>query len=105
MAKKMSRGLVALGSSAIAAVYLAGLITTRGVAAGTTESAATTAAVTSPSTTSANGVSVVLPTQFSTTASSTTTYADGTYQGTGTSRFGDISVAVTIQGGKIADVA
>ena len=32
-------------------------------------------------------------------------YKDGTYTGTGTSRRGDVTVAVTIKGGQIADVA
>ncbi|MCC6178560.1 MAG: FMN-binding protein [Chloroflexi bacterium] len=40
------------------------------------------------------------------TASQTTgTYRDGTYSGTGTSRRGGFTVAVTVQGGKIANVA
>src|SRR4051812_25053974 len=102
MARKMSRGLVALGSSAIAAVYLAGLVATRGVDTSTTGSAATTAA-TSPATTSTNGFSVGLPAQMS-PVSAASGYADGTYSGTGNSRFGSISVAVTVQGGKIAAV-
>ena len=32
-------------------------------------------------------------------------YQDGTYAGTGTSRFGNVEVAVTVQGGRIANVA
>jgi uncharacterized protein with FMN-binding domain len=33
------------------------------------------------------------------------TYRDGTYQGRGTSRRGDVGVSVTIQGGRITNVA
>lgn len=38
------------------------------------------------------------------TAAATSGYRDGTYTGTGTSRLGDVNVAVTVQGGQIAAV-
>jgi uncharacterized protein with FMN-binding domain len=38
------------------------------------------------------------------TSASTAAYTDGTYSGTGTSRFGNVTVAVTIAGGKIGTV-
>jgi uncharacterized protein with FMN-binding domain len=38
-------------------------------------------------------------------ASVTASYRDGTYAGAGTSRFGNVEVAVTVQGGRIANVA
>ena len=102
MAKNMPRGLVALGSTAIAAVYFAGLVATRGADASTASAA--TAAISSPATTNTSGVSVVIPSQLSTGAAQTGAYTDGTYNGTGTSRFGSIAVAVTVQGGNIAKV-
>ena len=106
MAKRMRRGLVALSGSAIAAVYLAGLVATRGAAAAEAGGSLTPAtAVTSPAPTNANGVNVVVPSQMSTGAASVGAYTDGTYQRTGNSRFGSISVSVTIQGGRIANVA
>ena len=37
-------------------------------------------------------------------STSATTYADGTYSGTGTSRFGNVTVSVTVSGGKITNV-
>jgi uncharacterized protein with FMN-binding domain len=38
-------------------------------------------------------------------AAATAAYQDGTYAGAGTSRFGNVEVAVTVQGGRIANVA
>jgi len=34
----------------------------------------------------------------------TSTYKDGTYSGTGTSRFGNVTVSVSVSGGSIANV-
>jgi uncharacterized protein with FMN-binding domain len=99
MAKQMRRGLVALSGSAIAAVYLAGLVATRGAAA-EASSLTPVAAASSPAPANTGGVSVSVPSQASTGA-----YTDGTYRGTGNSRFGSISVSVTVQGGRIANVA
>jgi uncharacterized protein with FMN-binding domain len=97
MAKKMPRRLVALSGSAIAAIYLAGSLTTAAVHASVPSASTTSALLTSaaPSTTA---------TSLSLMADAGATYADGTYAGTGTSRFGNVSVSLTVQSGKIAGV-
>ncbi len=114
MAKKMPRGLVALSSSAIAAIYLAGFVYTRGADAGLASVATSvpTAVSASPSATASNGqpsvvVSASAPATSTPTSTSTTTtsaYRDGTYTGAGTSRRGNVDVSVTIQSGRIANV-
>jgi uncharacterized protein with FMN-binding domain len=129
MAKKMPRGLVALSSSAIAAIYLAGFVYTRGADAGlasvatsvpttvpaspaatatSTTGAAPTAGASSTaaatSTPAATSTAVATSTPTSTAASTTAAYRDGTYTGSGTSRRGNVSVSVTIQSGRIANV-
>jgi uncharacterized protein with FMN-binding domain len=91
----MPRRLVALSSSAIAAVYFAGFAATRGADAGIASAdAAQPATVSTTAAASAAGSSapVVSP------------YKDGTYTGTGTSRRGDVTVSVSISGGRIAAV-
>jgi uncharacterized protein with FMN-binding domain len=90
---KTPRRLVALSASAIATVYFAGLLTTRGAAVDLTQAAS--AAVASPSVTTVS----------MNTSSSSSGYADGTYTGTATSRYGSLSVATTIAGGRITDVS
>jgi uncharacterized protein with FMN-binding domain len=96
MPRKMPRRLVALSSSAIAAIYFAGLAATRTADAGIVYDAAavpTNAAVAAASPTSASSAPVVSP------------YKDGTFSGTGTSRRGNVTVAVTIAGGRITNVS
>jgi uncharacterized protein with FMN-binding domain len=108
MAKRMSRRLVALSASAIAAVYLAGLTVTQAAdaqlaglaSAEPTPVVATATIVAAPSATPR--VVAASPTS---TPSTATAYRDGTYQGEGTSRFGNVAVAVTIQGGRITAVS
>lgn len=96
MARRMPRRLVALSSSAIAAIYFAGLAATRTADAGIVfdvavpTSATTVAAASSSSSSSAPTVSP---------------YKDGTFSGTGTSRRGNVTVAVTIAGGRITNVS
>jgi uncharacterized protein with FMN-binding domain len=85
MAKKMPGRLVALSASAVAVIYLAGL--------GSTQPIVTGAAVASAA-----------PIAVATTVASTNAYADGTYSGTGTSRFGNVNVSVNIAGGQISNV-
>ena|SRR5712691_10815518 len=123
MAKKMPRKLVALSSSAIAAIYLAGFVYTRSADAGlapvatsvptsvpaspsvtaTPTAAAPTSTAVATSTAASTPVAAATPT--STTAASTTAaYRDGTYTGSGTSRRGNVNVSVTIQSGRIANV-
>src|SRR5260370_39387561 len=114
MAKKMPRRLVALSSSAVAAIYLAGFVYTRGADAGLASGAPSvpTAVSASPSATASNGqpsvvVSASAPATSTPTSTSTTTtsaYRDGTYTGAGTSRRGNVDVSVTIQSGRIANV-
>jgi uncharacterized protein with FMN-binding domain len=102
--------MVALSSAAIAAVYFAGLAATREAAAGLAGGAATSAPLSRAAPQPSATPTVVPPIQASRTASSgaatsSSSYADGTYSGTGTSRFGSISVSVTIQSGRITNVA
>jgi uncharacterized protein with FMN-binding domain len=111
MARKMPRQLVALSSSAIAAIYFAGLVATRGAdasiasAAGASTSptavVGTATAVASQPTPVASATATATATQ---TATQTAGYKDGTYSGTGTSRRGNVSVSVTVQSGRIATV-
>lgn len=109
MAKKMPRGLVALSSSAIAAIYLAGFVYTRGADAGLA-AVATSVPTTVPASPSATATVPATSTPASTTTSTSTStsttaaYRDGTYTGSGTSRRGNVSVSVTIQSGRIANV-
>ena len=117
MAKKMPRRLVALSSSAIAAIYLAGFVYTRGADAGlaavATSPAATTSTAAAPTSTAvatstaaatSTPVAAATPTSTATAASATAAYRDGTYTGSGTSRRGNVNVSVTIQSGRIANV-
>src|SRR5215469_2333127 len=89
MAKKLPRRLVAVSASAVAAVYMAGLLSTRAAADGATAVSAPTSAPTAIAT----GTSVA-----------SLGYADGTYSGTGSSRFGNVTVSVTTSGGRITNV-
>jgi uncharacterized protein with FMN-binding domain len=97
--------LAALSASAIAAVYAVGYVHTQPAADSVASAAAQvvveptllpTALPTATSITS-------LPTAIATSV--TAAYKDGTYSGMGTSRFGNVEVAVTVAGGKITDVA
>jgi uncharacterized protein with FMN-binding domain len=101
MPKKMPRRLVALSSSAIAAIYFAGFIATRaadaGIAAdGSAASGMPTATVTYATTAS---------TAASSSAPSVTAYRDGTYTGSGTSRRGNVTVSLTVASGRISNVS
>ena len=87
---KTPRRLVALSASAIATVYFAGLLTTRGAAVDLTQAAA---------------ASVATPSVATVATTSSSGYADGTYTGTATSRYGSLTVATTIAGGRITDVS
>src|ERR1700687_2586666 len=84
MAKKMPRRMVALSSSAIAAIYFVGLLSTATAAAPTASTAPTTTV----------GAS----------ASASASSSDGTYTGTGSGRFGSVTVAVTMLAGRITNV-
>ena len=100
MARKMPRRLVALSSSAIAAIYFAGFVATRSADAGI------------PTTSAADPNSTPQPAATQTATATTTPsppivspYRDGTYSGTGTSRRGNVTVSVTVAGGKISNVS
>src|SRR5579864_3937112 len=94
MSRKMPRRLVALSSSAIAAIYFAGFAATRAADAGAASAIASVP--TSVSTSAASSSSTAAPT--------VSPYKDGTYTGTGTSRRGNVTVSVTIAGGRITGV-
>jgi uncharacterized protein with FMN-binding domain len=112
MAKKIPRRLVALSSSAIATIYFAGLLSTRAAAdtvSTTTVSTAAPAATTVSTAVAATSVPTVVvgasaPSTPVSSASASTGYPDGTFSGTGSGKFGSITVAVTTSGGKIATV-
>jgi uncharacterized protein with FMN-binding domain len=105
----MPNRLVTLSASAVATIYAAGLFSTRAVAQGAdgaTEPAvvptATAASVTPTST-----PTIVVGASATATPTATATssgYADGTYSGAGTSRFGNVTVSVTTSAGKITNV-
>lgn len=121
MAKRMPRGLVALSASAVATIYVAGYLTTQAADArlAATDNqpqavvSAPAAAVPTPfvleqrpvgGPASASGPASSGPSATSAT-SATAAYRDGVYQGSGTSRRGWVSVAVTVQAGRISNVA
>lgn len=97
MARKIPRQLVAVSSSAIAAIYFAGFVATRGADAGIASAASgvpgTLVASSTATSTNSQSAPVVSP------------YKDGTYAGTGTSRRGNVSVSVSIANGRIASVS
>ena len=116
----MPRRLVALSASAVATIYAAGTLSTRAVAQSEAVTAAAETPVvptSTPSLVATSTPSVVVgasatatPTTPATTTpsatatASTSGYADGTYTGTGTSRFGNVTVSVTTSGGVISNV-
>lgn len=113
MAKSMSRGLVATSAAAIAAVYLAGYLTTQPVAARLSQAAASAQAVQTgalagaPTGTTAPPFTLQRAPAISAAnaPASSAAYHDGTWQGSGDSRRGGFDVAVTIQNGRINNVA
>ncbi|MHB8577068.1 MAG: FMN-binding protein, partial [Dehalococcoidia bacterium] len=127
MARKVNRRLLALGSAAIVSVYAVGFARTSGSAANTGAGlslipVATSGTAPQPvdaATAIAQAIANGAPAATQTAASAQTVnatrppaatqstaaaYRDGTYAGSGTSRLGDIAVAVTVQGGQIAAV-
>ena len=99
MAHRASRRLVALSASAVAAIYLAGYAATGGASVGQAAAATPVVAVAV-----ASAAATAAPT-LTATAATTGAYRDGTYSGAGTSRRGGFEVAVTVQGGRITNVA
>ena len=124
MNKKMPRKLVALSSTAIAAIYFTGYGLTHDAAA-RLESGDPTPAIVAPAPTSAapstSSAGIVIgptatppvrpspaptsaPTSPPSSAVTAAQYRDGIYQGTGSGRFGTVTVSVTVAGGTIDDV-
>src|SRR5581483_6769780 len=104
MPRATPRGLVAVSASAIAAVYLVGYLTSQSAAASVPVSPATS----EPALVAATSSDSPPPPTLAVTpapAASSAAYLDGVYSGTGRGRFGTIDVSVTIQAGRIADVA
>ena len=111
MAKKIPRRLVALSSSAIATIYFAGLLSTRAAAEGMSAMASVQTATDPTATTTTAAVPTAVPTVVvgasataTPTATTSTGYKDGTYTGTGSGRFGSITVSLTTLAGKITNV-
>jgi uncharacterized protein with FMN-binding domain len=118
MARKLNTNLVALGSATIVTIYALGYARTQhsssppdAIAAAATATPTTAATAVPPTPDAATAVARAIataprtPTPSPTAAAATQQgYRDGTYNGTGTSRRGDVSVAVTIQNGQIAGV-
>ncbi len=107
MAKKMPRSLVALSSTAIAAIYLAGYLGTQQADAGLNAAEVLSA----PAVVTPRSGFAPRPAPFvsggapgNVAPASPATYRDGVYHGAGTSRRGGFRVAVTIAGGRISDV-
>jgi uncharacterized protein with FMN-binding domain len=104
MAKKMPGRLVALSASAVAVIYLTGLVSTQPAA----DSVAVASAGSASAVVATPAVSpTIVPTTVATAipgAPTGTTYANGTYSGGGTSRFGKVNVSVTIAAGRISNV-
>ncbi|HEY2596297.1 MAG TPA: FMN-binding protein [Chloroflexota bacterium] len=118
MARKMPGRLVALSASAVATIYVAGLLSTQSAAQSVANAAAPFAVTTSGSTaatdTSAPGVVVGASSSSSTSTSTSTStsqsttsstgYTNGTYSATGNSALGSVTVSLTVAGGKISNV-
>jgi uncharacterized protein with FMN-binding domain len=128
----MHRGLVALSASAIAAIYIGGYLHTQSADASISADALPTATVApiaaaaptaapppiiqrqSPPTARTAPAPPAQPTaalaaappasSSGATQQTQGAYKDGTYTGTGTSRRGDLSVSVDVQGGRISNV-
>jgi uncharacterized protein with FMN-binding domain len=106
--QRLHPGLVALSASAIAAVYAVGYLHTQPYDAALAAAASNTpvVAIATPlSAASASPRPVASPTVAPVAAAAQQGYTDGTYTGSGTSRFGGVEVQVTVQAGKITNVA
>ncbi len=120
MARKLNKNLLALGSTAIVFIYGVGFartavtpasaVSTTGTAAPAAVASATqpppvdaaTAIAQAIARASATSTTATQPTTpVATAAAVTSAYKDGIYTGSGSSRAGDITAAVTVQGGQI----
>ncbi len=110
MARRVPHSLVLLSSTAIAAIYAAGYVRTQSAdqQLAAAESAPVPAAVVSTQPPATGIPPSTGPTVPLSLVSPTTTIAgglrDGTYQGHGTSRRGDIYVQLQVQSGRITNV-
>lgn len=97
---RMNRTLAAVSASVIAVIYAAGFIRTEAAdrAIATAESDAL-AVTTAPVPAIASDAAVTSG------SSAPTAYRNGTYNGTGTSSRGDVSVSLTVQNGRITQVS
>jgi uncharacterized protein with FMN-binding domain len=127
--KKFANGIVALSSAAILTVYAVGYVHTTAAAANAAPTAVIASVATTPIATAASLLTpTAVPTSVATATTATTapatsttapaattqptaalaasaTYKDGTYTGSGTSRHGGVTVAVTIKNGVITSAA
>jgi uncharacterized protein with FMN-binding domain len=101
---KLAGGIIAMSSAAIISIYTLGRINTSAAYDQLTADAPPAAGVTAPGAQTASGVGAaptvaasITPTQ----STPTTTYKDGSYTGSGTSRHGGMQVKVVIKDGKI----
>ena len=116
VARQLSVNLVALGSAAIVTIYGLGYALTQSVgghpagtaaaSAGSPPAAAAATQAPGPGAPTAIARAIAAATQSptATPGASTSALQDGTFNGTGTSRRGDISVALTIQNGQVSAV-
>jgi uncharacterized protein with FMN-binding domain len=98
--RKITRQLVVASAAAILTVYVAGYAATQSAAAQLAGQAASPVAV--AQTMTSGGSLTAAATSVPTATSTASTYKDGTYTGTGTSRHGSIQATVVIHNGKIA---
>ena len=103
--RRLSNGLLALGSAAVAAVYAVGYASTQSsvddlTAALDVPTASVGAAVPTVGPSTAGGGAAAGPRPAAKGA-----YVDGAYTGTGSSRHGSITVSVVIEGGEIVSAA
>jgi uncharacterized protein with FMN-binding domain len=93
----MTHGLVALSSAAVVAVYLAGYARTEPATTGLISAAPATGELTTTAATAVPSTQLVASAPATTAA----TLRDGTYVGTGVSRFGNIQATVVVIGGRV----
>lgn len=124
MARKLEKNLVALGSAAVVAAWAAGFVHSSRASdesavvalpsANAVTATASAPVPTSPplSTPAATAIARAIATATATTtpppstssvASVPVVYRDGTFNGSGSNRFGTVEVAVTVEGGHITD--
>ncbi|HEY8286780.1 MAG TPA: FMN-binding protein [Chloroflexota bacterium] len=95
MAKKMKPELLALSTGIILSIYGAGYLHTQAAAS----AEAPTQHISAPA-----SVATSAPGSGASGATQASALRDGTYNGSGSNYLGDVSVAVTIAGGKISQV-